>query len=88
MQKSINFFEKLMDFFKKLMSFLGFPQILHDNAHFLFQKAVAIFVVAHGFQFGHECFVAAHPPVKGLEGGGRLAVRTVKLGQLGLGVGS
>jgi len=52
----------------------------------VFQETVAVFVVAHGLQFCHERFVAAHPAVKGLEGSGCLAVRTVKLGQFGLGV--
>ena len=57
-----------------------FPQILHDDAHFLFQEAVAELVVADGFQFSHEGVVLTHPAVERLESGG-LGVRgTIQLG--------
>lgn len=63
-----------------------FPQILHDDAHFLFQEAVAELVVADGFQLGHEGVVLTHPAVERLESGG-LGVRgTIQLGERYLGV--
>ena len=66
---------------------LRFAQILHDDAYFLFQEAVAVLVVAHGGELVHQGGVAAHPPVQVLEGCGRLGVGAVQVGQVHLGIG-
>jgi hypothetical protein len=71
------FFKKMAVFFEKMMSFSRFPQILHNNLHFLFQKRVAVLVVPHSRQFGHEGFIPSHPAIECLEGGRALTVRTV-----------
>ena len=60
--------------------------MFYNDAYFLLQEGVAVLVVAHSFQLGHEAGVPLHPSVEGLEGGGTLAVRTIELGQTGLGI--
>ena len=67
-------FKKLAE---KLIHHSRFPQILHNNLHFLFQKRVAVLVVPYSCQFGHEGFIPSHPAIECLEGSGTFAVRTV-----------
>ena len=60
--------------------------MFYNDAYFLLQEGVAVLVVAHSFQLGHETGVPLHPSVERLEGSGRTIVRTVELGKFGFGV--
>lgn len=73
-KKNRSFFEKNKTFsennkvFLNEQLFLGFSQMFHDDGHFVFQKTVAVFVVAGLIQFLLQRHIPLHPAIQGLQG--------------------